>query len=155
MKKLVLFICSGNTCRSPMAKGLFIKQLEERSPELKDKIEVITAGTYPNPGDTASPGAREVMEEIGIDISDHRARPVTEEMLEAADLILTMTGAHRDYLTRIYGQNDKIHSLHEFLGQEGDVLDPYGGDTDTYRACRDELRQLLEMLVDKLENELL
>lgn len=154
MKRLV-FICSGNTCRSPMAKGLLIKHLEERNPELRDKIEVVTAGTYPHPGDTASPGAREAMEEVGIDISNHRAQPVAEEMLAAADLILTMTRAHRDYLTRIYGEDNRIHSLYEFLGQDGDVLDPYGGDSDTYRACRDELRQLMEMLVEKLENELL
>ncbi len=154
MKRLV-FICSGNTCRSPMAKGLFMKHLEERNPELLDKIEVITAGTHPHPGDTASPGALEAMEEVGIDISDHQARPVTEEMLAEADLVLTMTKAHRDYLTRIYGENERIFSLYEFLGQDGDVLDPFGGDTDTYRACRDELWQLMEMLVDRLENELL
>lgn len=66
------------------------------------------------------------MEEVGIDISNHRAQPVTEEMLAAADLILTMTRAHRDYLTRIYGEDNRIHSLYEFLGQDGDVLDPYG-----------------------------
>jgi len=138
-----------------MARGIFIKHLEDRNPELLEKIEVITAGTHPIPGDAASPGALEAMREIGVDISDHQAQPVTEEMLEAADLVLTMTGAHRDYLTRMYGENDRIFSLYEFLGLNGDVLDPFGGDTDTYRACRDELRQLMEMLVDKLENELL
>ena len=94
------------------------------------------------------------MEEVGIDISNHRAQPVTEEMLAAADLILTMTRAHRDYLTRIYGEDNRIHSLYEFRDRMGMFSIPTGR-FDTYRACRDELRQLMEMLVEKLENELL
>ena len=153
MKRLV-FICSGNTCRSPMAKGLFIKHLKERNSKLKDKIEVITAGTHPNSGEMASPGARAAMEEIGVDISDHKAQPVTERLLSEADWIMTMTGGHRDYLKQVFGENDRIFTLYGFLGQEKDVPDPYGADVDTYCACRDELQQMVEMLVKKLESEI-
>lgn len=152
MKRL-LFICSGNTCRSPMAKGLFIKHLEERNPELKGKIEVVTAGTSPISGEGASSGAMVVMKEVGVDLSCHVTQPVTAEMLTQADWIMTMTRDHRDYLTRIYGKNDKLYTLYEFLGQDKDVLDPYGGDEDSYRASRNELGQLMEMLVEKLESE--
>ncbi|MGE5543761.1 MAG: low molecular weight protein arginine phosphatase [Bacillota bacterium] len=153
MKRLV-FICSGNTCRSPMAKGLFIKHLEERNPELKDKIEVVTAGTQPNTEDMASPGALAAMGEVGVDISEHRPQPVTQEILSEADWILTMTRGHRDYLIRTFGDNDKLYTINEFLGQDKDVLDPYGGDLDTYRSCRDELQQLIEMLAEKLKSEI-
>lgn len=136
-----------------MAQGLFIKYLEDRKPELKGKIEVITAGTHPNSGEGASIGAMKVMQEIGVDLSDHKARRVDEEILADADWILTMTRGHRDYLSRVFGDNDKLFTLYEFLGQDKDVLDPYGGDVDTYRACRDELQQLMEMLTKKLEDE--
>jgi len=153
--KRLVFICSGNTCRSPMAKGLFIKHLEERNIELQDNIEVITAGTHPNTGESASPGARTAMEEIGVDISDHKAQPVTESLLSEADWIVTMTRGHRDYLIRVFGENEKLFTLYGFLGQEKDVLDPYGGDMDTYRDCRDELQQLMELLAEKLEREIM
>lgn len=153
MKRLV-FICSGNTCRSPMAKGLFIKHLKERNPELEGKIEVVTAGTHPNSGEMASPGARTAMEEIGVDISDHKAQPVTERLLSEADWIMTMTRGHRDYLKQVLGENNRIFTLYGFLGQDKDVLDPYGGDVDTYRVCRDELQQMVEMLMEKLESEI-
>ena len=136
-----------------MAQGLFIKHLEERNPELKGKIEVVTAGASPISGERASSGAMVVMKEVGVDLSDHVAQPVTEAMLTQAEWIMTMTRGHRDYLTRLYGENDKLYTLYEFLGQDKDVLDPYGGDVETYRACRNELRQLMEMLVEKLESE--
>ncbi|MGI6551222.1 MAG: low molecular weight protein arginine phosphatase [Syntrophomonadales bacterium] len=153
MKRLV-FICSGNTCRSPMAKGLFVKHLEDRKPELIGEIEVMTAGTSPNSGEGASRGAMKAMEEVGVDLSDHKAQPVSEAVLAQADWILTMTRSHRDYLTRIYGKNDKLFTLYEFLGQDKDVLDPFGGDVAVYRACRNELQQLIEMLIEKLAGEI-
>jgi protein-tyrosine-phosphatase len=65
-----------------------------------------------------------------------------------------MTRSHRDYLTRIYGKNDKLFTLYEFLGQDKDVLDPFGGDVAVYRACRNELQQLIEMLIEKLAGEI-
>ncbi len=148
MKKLV-FICTGNTCRSPMAQGLFIKYLKERSSERS--YEVVTAGLNATPGERASPEALTVMEEVGIDLSAHRTQTVTEEILLEADLILTMTKGHRDYLKQMFGENENLYSLYECLGDEKDVKDPYGWGEDAYRACRDELEAAIKLLLDKLQ----
>lgn len=153
MKRLV-FICTGNTCRSPMAQGLFIKHLEERNPELKGKVEVVTAGLSTISGESASPEAMAVMKEVGVDLSAHKTQTVTEEILSEADWILTMTRSHRDYLLRTYGKNEKLYSLYEFLGQDKDVQDPYGWGEETYRVCRDEIKQLVELLLTKLASEI-
>lgn len=132
----VVFVCTGNTCRSPMAEAIF-----------KEKTENHTASSaglsvlFPTP---AAENAVRVMQERGIDISAHRASQLTETVVREADLILTMTEGHRKLLVTLFpAAKEKTHTLASFAGAEDDVQDPFGGSPETYRACADQLAQLI------------
>jgi len=136
-----------------MAKGLFLKHLALKYPDWCNECEVLAAGLSAVPGEGASSEAIAVMRDIGVDLSEHRAQLVTEEVLRDADLILTMTGRHRDYLRQAYGEQKNIFSLYEFLGQERDIQDPFGWGEDVYRECRDEIEEAILLLLEKLKQE--
>lgn len=140
----VLFVCTGNTCRSPMAAALFNKIAVER--DLPVKIE--SAGIFANDGDTASAEAIAVMRYYDIDLLGHHAQTINTELLEKSDLVLTMTGAHKMVLEQYLG--DKVYTLMEFAGIDGDIPDPYGGDIDEYKECAETLYNALLKVADKI-----
>ena len=141
MKK-VIFICTGNTCRSPMAQGLFQHLLQEKG--IKD-IEVTSAGTAANDGEPVSENAVAVLGELGIDISAHRAKGLDDQILKEADLIFTMTKYQALTILLLNVANkDKIKTI------KNGIPDPYGGNIEEYRVCRDII---LEGLQEFLENE--
>lgn len=138
--KNILFVCSGNTCRSPMAEGLFRDLLVKRQ---ISHIVCQSAGVSAFPGDPAAENAVAVLREWGIDISGHRSRPVSAPLLEEADLILCMTKTHGDFLREWAGEKVNV------LGNG--IPDPYGGSLYAYRACRDLIRQALEEVPESFE----
>lgn len=147
----ILFVCTGNTCRSPMAAGIMAKLAEED--ELDIKIE--SAGLFAQNGAPASPEAVRALEKYDIDISDHIAQQITDELIEKSDLIVTMTEAHKRLLENI--APEKTRTLAELCGLDEDIADPFGGDDSDYDKTADDLYTALCSLADKLyeiqENE--
>lgn len=140
-----LFVCTGNTCRSPMAEGIFNKIAKERGSE----DEAGSAGIFASEGSEASRNSVDALRETGIDISGHKSRGITPDMLAEYDEILTMTKAHADALKSALPQfGYKIRTLSEAAGEDGEIPDPFGGDLEAYRACRGEIKRLIEKLWD-------
>ncbi len=136
----VLFVCTGNTCRSPMAEGIFRKLAEENA----KGIEVSSAGLFAG-SSPASDHAIQVMQEKGIDISTHQSRQLTEQMMADADLILTMTESHRAMLLLNFPEyGEKVDTLSGWAGESEEVSDPYGGDTEIYRRTADQIEDYLQ-----------
>ena len=135
--KSVLFVCTGNTCRSPMAEGL-MKNLDI------DGIKALSAGIAAAEGAPASQNAVFAMQEKNIDLSGHRARQITRKMIDDSDLVLTMTEGHKNMLIHIMPDAaDKIKTLAEWADSDMDISDPYGGDLERYRLCRNQIEKLL------------
>ncbi len=144
----VLFICTGNTCRSPMAQTVFA-QLLAADGTGPDQVMIESAGLYASQGMPASKEAVEVLAAEGIDLTQHRARPVTDELLESADLVLTMTRDHRDRLWDRYPYlKNKIFMLAEYAGQpEAEISDPFGQGIQAYQETLQQIKYLLAMIV--------
>jgi len=145
----VLFVCTGNICRSPLAASLLERALQERSIE----VAVASAGTGAWDGAPASEGAYLVGLERGLDLSGHRARLLTRELVERADLILTMARHHRARVDELGGEG-KVFVLGEYAGRGDDeVSDPFGGDLGVYRDTCQELESLAAAVADRLVAE--
>lgn len=138
--KQVLVVCTGNTCRSPMAAAWLAKKLESKG------WTVGSAGVAAWNGQPASPEAVEAMREIGVDLADHRSRIVDDTLVAAADIILTMTEGHRYEINARFPQaTDKVHLVKSFgAATPGNVMDPIGAPLEVYRQVRDELVQALD-----------
>lgn len=141
----IYFVCTGNTCRSPMAEAILKnKNIEE--------IQVKSAGIFALEGGKISENSKTVLEQENINFI-HTTRQVKTEDVEWADLILTMTTAHRDMiLQRFENAQGKTYTLKEYVAPYSslDVSDPYGGDINTYKNTYEELNRLIEELVNKL-----
>ncbi|MBS4008637.1 MAG: low molecular weight protein arginine phosphatase [Clostridium sp.] len=148
-KKNLLFVCTGNTCRSPLAKILTESALKAAGVYV---WEVDSAGLAAYPGITASAEAGFVAREIGLDLTPHRAKPLSAEILAKAELVLVMTAGHKTALLSGAGEYaEKIYTVKEYLAMEGDVLDPFGGGLASYRQTLRELQKLVNLLVEKLQ----
>ena len=164
MTKTILFVCTGNTCRSAMAEGIFKKILKERT-EDDSKFNILSAGISALPGMSPTPEAIKVMTEQGIDISRHITTQVKEDLVKKADLILVMSKTHKDYIkTKFTFTQDKIYLLKEFAqigefksirstDENYEVVDPLGRPIEFYRIVARELKENLEKILDKILEE--
>jgi protein-tyrosine-phosphatase len=145
-KLKVLFVCSGNTCRSPMAVAVFRSVLREEFSQCADFFEAGSAGLHALPGLPASPLAVEALRELGIELGPHRSRQVDGELLRNADFVLTMTRAHRDELAARYPEIvPRLSSPGDYLSgmAEDGVPDPIGLGLDAYRESCGRIRELV------------
>ncbi len=148
----ILFVCTGNTCRSPLAEVIARNALRERG---WSGVSVGSAGVFASEGSPASEGALEAARRAGLDLSGHRSRLVTPELVEAAGLVLTMTRGHRDLLEQV-GLGGRASTLAAFASDDEpdvqqDVPDPFGGSQETYDRTFVELLHLVGRALDRLE----
>src|SRR5438552_5300756 len=145
--KTILFVCTGNVCRSPMAEGLFRHAVKGRG-----DFRVLSAGVGAIEGQPPSPYAVQVLRELGIDISQQRSRMLTAELVNQADYIFGKTHGHVDAINLLYPQaTEKTFLLREFDETldvfEKDISDPIGGSFEVYLDCRDQIEQGIASLL--------
>jgi len=143
MPKNVLVVCTGNICRSPMAKALLQQALAERG--LDGDIVVDSAGTYALVGRPASEGSVNAMKARGLDITDHRAKQITANLVNWADLILVMEDHHRRSIFVTWPKAlIKTLLLSELAGDSAGIDDPYGGEQWEYDQAADIIEGYIE-----------
>ena len=141
----LLFVCTGNTCRSPMAAAIMNKLAEENNLDLR----IESAGMFATDGEKATPEAIEAIRKYEIDLDYHISQQITPELIEKSDLIITMTEAHKMVLQDT--AKEKTCTLCELAGISGDIEDPFGGDVEDYTEVCDKLYIALTQLCNKLE----
>jgi protein-tyrosine-phosphatase len=145
-------VCTGNICRSPLAEALMLAELRKRG--LEDAT-VSSAGTGAWAGSPASEGAYLVGLEHDLDLSRHRARPLTRELIDGSSVVLTMS-RHQKTEAESLGGKGRVHVLGEFAGESGpaaEVADPFGADIDVYRATFEQLQRLVELAAERFVEE--
>ena len=151
--KTILFVCTGNVCRSPMAEGLFRHAVRGRG-----SYRVLSAGLGAMEGQPPSHHAVQAVRELGIDISNQRSRMLTPELVQAADFIFGMTHSHIDTVALLYPQAaEKTFLAREFDETldwyEKDICDPIGGSFEVYASCRDQIEQGIASILRFLDRQ--
>lgn len=139
----ILFVCTGNTCRSPMAEGLFRKMLADKG---IDNVTCSSAGLFAMTGDEVTPNAVKACERFETDISSHRARRITGYILDETDKFVCMTPEHAASLS-MYVPSEKITVL------GGGIPDPYGSDLETYIRTANYIKTALNLQFDDIISE--
>ena len=150
VKPVIVIVCTGNTCRSPMAETLLREQIRQQLGS-EDQVRVLSAGVAAGVGSGASPQAVEVMGSRGLDLTGHSSRPLDDAVMNVADLILTMTRGHRAAILAAWpNMEDRVHTLRR---DGGDITDPVGMPVEVYQSCSEQIDQELAAWLEALGDD--
>ncbi len=144
----LIFVCTGNTCRSPMAEAIY-KNLEKVS-----DMKVCSRGLVVLFAEPLNPKAEIVLKKHDLELDNHMAKGLKATDLEENTIILTMTSGHKKKVQELYPEVKDVYTIKEFAGEIGDVVDPYGGTLMDYEECYTELGRLVKKTVYKLNESI-
>ena len=146
----IMFICTGNICRSAMAH----KMLEKKAKELNKNVEVYSCGIWAENGDIPTYEGIETMKEYGIDLKTHKATNIRNSNIENMDVILCATNNHKLNVTAMYPKlKDKVFTMKEYCGfleNDLDINDPWGYGLDVYKKCAKEIENCIAIILKKI-----
>ena len=146
----IMFICTGNICRSAMAHVM----LEDKAKKQNKDIQVYSCGIFAQNGDKSTQEAIEVMKEYTINLENHRATNIRNSDIEQMDIILCATTAHKNNVINMYPNlEEKIFTMKEYVEypkNDLDIKDPWGFDINTYRRCAKEIEDCIEKMMLEL-----
>ena len=153
----IMFVCTGNICRSAMAHWLLKKKIEEE--DIKN-VEVYSCGTIAINGDTSTQEAIEVMKQYGVDLKKHKATNMMKAPLAEMDLILCMTTSHKYQILQVYPElKSKTFTLKEYVEYNKsqfnniNIKDPWGYGINVYEECAKEIDECLNLLINKIRSK--
>ena len=146
----IMFICTGNICRSAMAHAMLAKKSKEQN----KNIEVYSCGVYAENGDIPTYEGTQTMKDYGIDLSTHRATNIRNSNIKDMDVILCATKSHKDIVLSMYPNlKDKVFTMKEYAGypkDDLDIKDPWGYGIDVYKKCAKEIENCINKMLIKL-----
>ena len=152
----IMFICTGNICRSAMAEGMLKQKLKQNN--IKN-IEVYSCGIYAETGDYATYNSIEVAKDYGADIKNHKATNIRDSRINEMDIILCATNSHKQNILYMYPNlKDKVYTMKEYAkidqnGQDLNIKDPWGYDINIYYNCAKEINDCLEKIIERIKEE--